>query len=166
MRREESIDPDELKRPEGNDLQSNYEKHDSAEELVKDTLAKRGMVAQNWGIDMRDDDGDGVIFDDKMDLKVFTLTDVLLGIVEVKRKTSDYYMLKINRRHWRHYVEIAAEHDVPVFICFVDPDMEMHWVRVDETLVVDTFAFPDGNEGVELLVTHTTEEALNALAQA
>lgn len=163
MRREESIDPETLQRPEGNDLQSNYEKHDPAEELVKDTLAEHGLVAENWGIDMRDDDGEGLVFDDKMDLKVFTTTDAFVGIVEVKRKTSDYYMFKINRRHWRHYAKIAAEHDEPTFICFVNAEMDMHWVKVDETLVVDTFAFPDGNEGVELVQTHTTEEAIETL---
>ena len=170
MRREKSIDPDDLNRPEGNDLVSNYDKHDTAEGRVRSALESAGLTVENWGIDMRHDDGDGLIFDDKMDLKVYASTwngeeyaDALVGIVEVKYKSNDYYMFKINRRHWRHYVQIAAEHDVPTYIVFDNGEM-LHWCRVSETLVMDTFAFPDGNKGVLLSNNYyTTHEAVGCL---
>ena len=163
MRRESDIDPNDLNRPEGNDLVSNYDKHDTAEGRVRSALESAGLTVKNWGIDMRHDDGDGLIFDDKMDLKVYDAGDFLVGIVEVKYKTNDYYMFKINRRHWRHYVQIAAEYDVPTYIVFDNGEM-LHWCHVGETLIVDTFQFPDGNEGVLLSNDYyTTTEAIETL---
>lgn len=60
----------DLDRPEGNDLESNYDVHDVGEIHLKQHLEHMGFVAENWGIDRRHDD-DGLLFDDKMDLKVY-----------------------------------------------------------------------------------------------
>lgn len=145
--------PENLNRPEGNDLQSNYEKHDPAERRVKELLKPWGLTAKNWGIDEREID-DHLVFDDKMDLKIYR-EDTLVGIVEVKRKTSDRWMFKINKRHWDHYTDINDEYDIPVYIVFVGPSFDMYWVDVDDATVLREFTFPDGNGGIELEPTNS-----------
>lgn len=70
MRRDETLDPDDLDRPDWNSLKANYSKHDVGEAYLVGRLHQLGMHVEHWGIDMRDDD-DGLIFDNKMDLRVW-----------------------------------------------------------------------------------------------
>lgn len=179
MRRDTSQDPRDLRRPEGNDLETNYTKHDIGQAYVKSVLEQHGLQADEWGIDMRDDDGDGLVFDDKMDLMVYDMSQtrldgergVMQAIVEVKVKTSEYWMMKLNHRHWLHYIDIAAEQDVPVFVVFLLVDDENEaveetaWVRVDESDALHHFRFPDGNGGVKVQQTHSEKSALQEIQQ-
>lgn len=71
MQRDTTRDASDLNRPEGNDLVSNYEVHDTGEAHIRQHLRHHGLVPIQWGIDKRHDD-DGLIFDDGMDLKVYT----------------------------------------------------------------------------------------------
>ncbi len=65
-----TLDPDDLLRPDWNSLKKNYDKHDISEAYLKGVLHENGYVVENYGIDMRDHD-DHLIFDDKMDLRVW-----------------------------------------------------------------------------------------------
>ena len=164
MRRDENIKADELNRPEGNDLVSNYDKHDVGEQYIAILCESRGLRVENWGIDMRHDDGDGVIFDDKMDLKVYDGED-FVGIIEVKTKTNPRYIGSMNARHLDDYKDVAGEHEVPVFIVFLHVDGERvlssRWVHVTpDTIPLRAFTWPDGNRGVEVAQTHTTAGAI------
>lgn len=175
MEVEEDRSPDELHRPEGNDLQSNYEKHDTGQSAVRGMLEENGILTENWGIDMREETDD-LIFDDKMDLKVYRGEDIeyneetegwqkqVSGIVEIKTKSRDWWMLKCNERHWEDYSEIAEQFDVPVFVVFINlDDMSQKWVRVGESDVVDRFKFPDMNDGVKVEQTHSPQEAMQII---
>lgn len=71
MEREDTLDPDNLNRPEWNGLVDNYQPHDIAEAYFRGRIAQSGLQAEPWGIDMRHDDGDGLIFDNKMDLRLW-----------------------------------------------------------------------------------------------
>lgn len=70
MRRDQNLDPDDLDRPDWNSLKSNYDKHDVGEAYLIGRLNQMGLQAEHWGIDMRHDD-DGLIFDNKMDLRLW-----------------------------------------------------------------------------------------------
>lgn len=161
--------PEDLTRPQGNDLKTNYEKHDVGEAEIVERLEGLGYEVTDWGIDMRHDDGeDGLIYDDKMDLKV-SYGGVPVALVDVKTKSGPDYMGRFNERHYVHYHEHAEEHDVPVFVVMFQVDYredEIHdgfvfhidgsgdpYDRVHssaDSKAVD--AFPDGNTAV--LVPH------------
>lgn len=64
------LDPDDLNRPDWNSLKKNYNKHDIGEAYFVGRMHQIGLQAEHWGIDMRDDD-DGLIFDNKMDLRLW-----------------------------------------------------------------------------------------------
>lgn len=146
-------DPSTLNRPEGNDLLSNYQAHDIAEEHVVSELEMRGLTVSEWGIDMREND-EALIYDDKMDMKVYDHHGELAAIVDVKSKRSDRWMGRYNLRHYRDYLEISQEYAVPVFVwmCKVDKDDTAveydHIIPVD---IVDTvFKARDGNKVIEV----------------
>lgn len=65
-----NIDPDELERPDWNSLLNNYSKHDIGEAYFKGRVEQIGYHVEHWGIDRRHHD-DHLIFDDKMDLRLW-----------------------------------------------------------------------------------------------
>ncbi|WP_226041144.1 hypothetical protein [Natrinema sp. DC36] len=71
MERRERLDPEDLQREEWNSLVNNYDKHDIGEAYLTGRLHQIGLEVENWGIDQRHDDGDGLIFDNKMDLRLW-----------------------------------------------------------------------------------------------
>jgi hypothetical protein len=142
MRRGEQK-PSDLDRPEGNSLLENYEAHDVGEEWLIEQLESRRLTVEPWGIDMRHDDGDdGIIFDNKMDLKVFDHDGNLAALVDVKTKRSPRYMGRFNERHYEHYSEHAETFDVPCYVvfCQIGPNPD----AVGDT-VIDSFAAQIGN---------------------
>jgi hypothetical protein len=64
------LDPDALDRPDWNSLKANYDIHDIGEAYFVGRMHQIGLQVEHWGIDMRDDD-DGLIFDNKMDLRLW-----------------------------------------------------------------------------------------------
>jgi hypothetical protein len=64
------IDPDDLDRPEWNSLLANYDLHDIGEAYLTGRLHQIGLHVEHWGIDKRHDD-EGLIFDNKMDLRLW-----------------------------------------------------------------------------------------------
>jgi hypothetical protein len=64
------LDPDSLNRPDWNSLKANYSKHDVGEAYFVGRMDQIGLQTEHWGIDMRDDD-EGLIFDNKMDLRLW-----------------------------------------------------------------------------------------------
>jgi hypothetical protein len=149
-------DADDLDRPEGNDLQSNYDLHDVGQQRVKERMESYGLDVVEWGIDMRDAGDDKLVFDDAMDLRIYDEGE-LAALVEVKTKSNAQYMGQFNRRHYKHYYEHAQDHDVPAFVVMyqiTDDMIQDVFVTpigtgdlFDETIPHD-FRFPDGNEGV------------------
>lgn len=169
MRRDTTIDPDELNRPAGNSLQENYTLHDKGEQHIMILLTAQGYRVERWGLQARDDDGDGVLFDDKMDLKVFD-GDELVGIIEVKTKSKKRHLGMMNERHFDDYQQIATERSVPVAVVFLSPDGRVgyhaEWTLLgDDCEPLRAFQWPDGNGGVEVEATHTTREILSLLNQ-
>jgi len=69
MERRKKLDPDDLNRPDWNSLKKNYSLHDCGEAYLIGQIEEMGLYAEHWGIDERDDDGEGLIFDNKMDLR-------------------------------------------------------------------------------------------------
>jgi hypothetical protein len=129
--------PDDLQRPDGNSLVENYQKHDVGHAEIVERLESSGYDVVEWGIDRRDDDGeDGIIYDDKMDFKVFYGGE-LVALVDVKTKGSPSYMGQFNRRHYTHYYQHAQDFDVPVFIA-------MFQVNYKTNTVYDGFVFEIG----------------------
>lgn len=160
--------PSDLDRPEGNDLQTNYEKHDVGHAELVQRLGDLGCDVVEWGIDRRDDDGeDGIIYDDKMDFKVLYGGE-LVALVDVKTKSSPSYMGQFNKRHYVHYHSHAVEFDVPTFVVMFQVDYQDEEVhdefvfevgrddlgeRVETSDGSDAVGtFPDGNHAV--LVPH------------
>lgn len=183
MERDETTTPDDLDRPDGNDLESNYELHDCGEAAFHQRVDESIFEAEPWGIDRRDDGGeDGIIYDDKLDFKVFGPDGNLVGLVDVKTKSSPKYMGTYNERHYVKYHEKAKEHDVPTFVVMyqVDWDTEeihdafvhfvggkKHAVKQNGDLYDDVYTssssdavstFPDGN--VAVLVPHDERESI------
>jgi len=117
------ISPDELDRPDWNSLLNNYSKHDIGEAYFRGRAEEMGLDLEQWGIDKRHDD-DGLIFDNKMDLKLYDEDDELAGICDVKTKSSENWLGVFNARHLTHYAEHAEEHDVPVFVYMTMVDAE------------------------------------------
>lgn len=157
MNRKTHITGDEIenRRPSGNSLKENYLHHDIGHAYVVSVLASHGFTVEEWGIDMRHDDGeDGAIYDDKMDLKIYE-GERLAGLIDVKTKTKPKWMGAFNKRHYDKYDAHADEFDVPALIVMS---------LVNSDAVIDTFvtnigeldpltsdeedwlyAFPDGN---------------------
>lgn len=169
MRRGEKK-PGDLDRPEGNDLQTNYEKHDIGQAEIVARLEDMDCTVHDWGIDMRDDDGeDGIIYDDKMDFQVLDESGDLVALVDVKTKGSPRYMGRFNARHYVHYHGHSKDFDVPAFVVMFQVDYRSKTVydgfvfeigkgelgeRVLQSGDSDAVnRFPDGNEAV--LVPHS-----------
>jgi hypothetical protein len=64
------VDPATLQRAAGNSLKENYKLHDYGEARAIKLLEDKGHSVEQWGIDKRHST-DGLIFDDKMDLRVW-----------------------------------------------------------------------------------------------
>ena len=145
-------DPDTLNRPEGNDLESNYEVHDIGQAHVKTHCEHMGFVVEEWGIDKRHE-SDSLIYDDKMDLKIHehdqgdlpaSGVDIeranlnLVAFLEVKTKRNEDWFGVINRRHLRKYLTQAHKSDVPavIYMSLVDDTDENEG---QASIVRDTF---------------------------
>lgn len=138
MERDTDTTPSDLDRPEGNSLQENYKKHDVGHRETVERLAELDCEVVEWGIDMRDDDGDdGIIYDDKMDFKVRHDGETV-ALLDVKTKGSPRYMGRFNERHYVKYFGHAEEYDVPVFVV-------MYQVHYKRDQVYDEFVFDVGN---------------------
>lgn len=165
MRRDTSTEPEELDRPEGNSLLENYELHDHGEREFVRRVEELGFTVEPWGIDMRDDDGNGLVYDDKLDFKVYD-EDNLIALVDVKTKSSPRWMGRFNLRHFEHYKEHADEYDVPTFVVMFQTNNrgDIHDEFVFDINVADEHSFhsskdsdavrqfPDGNNA--LLIKH------------
>lgn len=178
--------PDDLDRPEGNSLEENYWIHDVGTEEFISRCEGLNLEVEEWGIDRREDDGsEGVIYDDKLDFKVYKEKPIgvgaterqLVALVDVKTKSSPKYMGRFNARHYDEYVERADEFDVPTYVV-----MFQIWGIPDTTeIVLDEFVFrvdhpesevfrtptvkpfPDGNNAV--LVPHWHRQQWKDFAQ-
>lgn len=157
-----SQSPAQLQRPPGNDLKTNYEKHDIGQAWVMWNLEERlGLRVEEWGIDMRDDDSGNLIYEhDAVDLAVYD-GDELLCLFEVKTKSSPEWMGQFNRRHYQNYLILSEEHGVPVVLCmclvnFKDEEVIDYFMGpVDETMTLETKThFPDGNRRVTIKWSH------------
>lgn len=164
MERREGLSPDDLDRPDWNSLKANYSKHDIGEAYFKGRIHQIGLEVENWGIDMRDDDQGGLIFDDKMDLRLWEprgdygepnfwpQSDLthhhieaereydLRGVVDIKTKANPNWLGVFNLRHLAHYAYWADNYDVPVFLYFTMVDMEAERVG-EENILVEVPAF-------------------------
>lgn len=165
MERDERLNPEDLQREEWNSLQNNYDKHDVGEAYFTGRMHQIGLLTENWGIDMRDDDEGGLIFDDKMDLRLWEpdgdygeptfwpdhdlpeSTHVeglreyhLRGVCDIKTKASQSWLGKFNLRHLAHYAYWADNYDVPVFLYFTLVDMENESVG-EKNIIVNVPAF-------------------------
>jgi len=109
-----SKDVDDLDRE--NSLRENYAIHDIGEAHFRARIRDAGIVPEAWGIDKRDDDGEKVLYDDKLDLRLRDEDGDLAGLAEIKTKTNEDWFGIINRRHYRKYVEKAYEIGVPTYI--------------------------------------------------
>lgn len=118
------LDPEELDRPDWNSLLQNYDKHDIGEAYFIECAEALGFDVVEWGIDRRHHD-DHLVFDDKMDLRLWDEDD-MVALVDVKTKSNSDWMGKFNLRHLVHYSEHAVEHDAPafVFMTMVDEEAE------------------------------------------
>jgi hypothetical protein len=155
MRRDADTTAADLDRPDGNGLKENYKKHDVGHQETVERLRKIGCEIVEWGIDMRHDDGDdGIIYDDKMDFKVFHNGE-LVALLDVKTKGSPKYMGRFNERHYVKYFGHAEEHDVPVFVA-------MYQVHYQREQVYDSFVFEVGTgEMHERVISSTDSVAVN-----
>lgn len=179
MERDEATDPSDLQRPDGNGLKANYKLHDIGEEAFVERIESHEapLSIVPWGIDMRDDDGDGIIYDDKMDFKV-THDGETLCLIDVKTKGSPRYMGRFNERHYVKYHDHARENDVPVLVVMYQVDYDTDAVHDAFVFEIDgcaelyervhtshgsraVNAFPDGNEAV--LVPHDVRQPVETL---
>lgn len=140
--------PGDLQRPDWNDLEKNYELHDIGQQHLCWELEALGYEVEPWGIDKRGHD-ESLIYDDKMDLKVRDpdrLGGRLQAIEEIKTKRRENWYGVMNLRHFRHYVDVAHEFEVPVFVYMTkiddgtDDDGERGQVDADSAVIEkDTF---------------------------
>jgi hypothetical protein len=168
MRRDASTTPEDLNRPKGNDLLSNYQHHDIAEELFLAKCRLNGLDVEQFGIDERHDDGDdGIIYDDKPDYKVYDGNE-LTGLVDVKSKTGPSFMGRFNERHYLKYLDWTEE--VPVYVAMFQlyddtiVDAFACPITPDSCLTTDddgVTTFPDGNRIA--LVKHSHRQPLSWL---
>lgn len=139
MERDTTTTADDLDRPEGNSLVENYQKHDIGHRETVERLDERDCEVVDWGIDMRHDDGDdGIIYDDKMDLKVLMDGEVI-ALIDVKTKGSPSYMGQFNERHYVKYHGHAESFDVPTFVV-------MYHVDYESDTIYDSFVFEVGSD--------------------
>lgn len=153
MERDTSMTAADVYRPGGKSLQESYEHHDTGEDHFIAWMQERGFTVAEWWIDQRGDDG--LIYDDKMGFKVYDPSDNLVGLVDVKTKTSAKWMGQFNARHYDNYLEHAQNSDVPTFIAmyqvnngdvvdgFVTNILNVVGYRSDEDDFIGQF--PDGN---------------------
>lgn len=146
-----------LQRPDGNDLQSNYSLHDIAEAYFRGRMDEQGLFTEQWGIDKRDAD-DTLIYDDKMDLRVWNSEAQIscVGIGDIKSKSSEQWLGIFNERHLVKYTKWADLYDVPVFVFFT-------LVNKDEDEVgSESFFVPiEPWDGYEKYVKHYQKEGPN-----
>lgn len=148
MARRGSKTADDLDRPDGNDLKSNYRNHDNAEEafisMLGDSVGDSDTGEEDpssssklpssvelypIGIDEREDDGK-LIYDDNPDLLITSGDGAL---VDIKSKTDSKWMRLLNERHYRKYCEKAEEYDVPAYVFFYNTNTsETILCRVDD----------------------------------
>lgn len=164
MERREDLSADDLQREEWNSLKNNYSKHDIGEAYLTGRFHQIGLCVENWGIDMRDDEGDGLIFDDKMDLRLWepqgdyedpniwpsgelaheheeaTREYELKGVCDIKTKSNPDWLGVFNLRHLSHYAYWADNYDVPVFLYFTLVDMDAETVG-EKNIFVEVPAF-------------------------
>jgi hypothetical protein len=125
---EANITEQELQQVRDNDLETNYEPHDIAEEFLTYRLER----VYDCHVEAHGDDArhaEAVYFGDGPDQAVYHDEDdeEPVGYIEVKSKrlsTGEEWFGRVNRRHWNHYVEFAESVDVPVYIymTLVDED--------------------------------------------
>lgn len=154
-RRDTDTTASDLDRPDGNSLKENYKKHDVGHQETVERLQKIGCEIVEWGIDMRNDDGDdGIIYDDKMDFKVFHNGD-LVALLDVKTKGSPKYMGRFNERHYVKYHGHTEDFDVPVFVV-------MYQVHYKRNQVYDEFVFEIGHGDLyENVLTSSDSKAVS-----
>lgn len=164
MERHDTLEADDLQREDWNSLKNNYDKHDIGEAYFTGRMDQIGLEVENWGIDMRDDDQGGLIFDDKMDLRLWepqgdygspniwpdselthhheeaTREYELCGVTDIKTKANPNWLGVFNLRHMAHYAYWADNYDVPVFLYFTLVDMEDEMVG-EENILVEVPAF-------------------------
>lgn len=70
MERRDTLDPEDLQRPDWNSLVKNYDLHDIGEAYLTGRLHQIGLLIEHWGIDRRYDD-ESLIYDNKMDLRLW-----------------------------------------------------------------------------------------------
>jgi len=155
---ETNISPETLKRPDWNSLKANYTLHDIAEAYFKGRVNQIGLHTEQWGIDMRGND-ENLIFDNKMDLRLWEPKGtqdepdnwpdsrqcdsyyangqwwLLRSLVDVKSKSSQSWMGKMNLRHLVNYAEWARRYDVPVFVYFTIVDTDSETVGDENVLI-------------------------------
>lgn len=162
-----SMSPDQLRRPPGNDLKTNYGKHDIGQAWIVEILTERyGLTVEEWGIDRRDDDGDRLIYEhDAVDLAVYD-GDELICLFEIKTKSSPEWMGQFNRRHYQNYMILSEEYGVPVVLCmclvnYQEEEVEDYFMGpVDENMTLETKKhFPDGNRRVTIKWSHMRDWA-------
>jgi hypothetical protein len=157
---------DTLDRPDGNSLEENYESHDHGERHAKALITYHGLYVEDWGIDKRDED-ETLIFDDKMDFRVWESDEKeeLVCLMDVKTKNSKAWDRRYNKRHHDKYYEWVDEYDVPVYVlfCVLDDDtveesnlFPLHHYPQEEGYSC-TFTFPDKNTGVYIPVDHVSD---------
>lgn len=66
----DGLDPSDLDRPDWNDLESNYQKHDIGQAYFVGRMEDHDLDVEHWGIDQREND-DELIYDDTMDLRLW-----------------------------------------------------------------------------------------------
>jgi hypothetical protein len=108
MRRDDTLDPENLNRPDWNSLKSNYDKHDIAEAYFIGCVNQLGLEAEAWGIDMRHDD-EAMTFDDRMDLRLWEpLLDSGTPLAWPSDVPHDQWLAEANPEWW--YVDEADGH--------------------------------------------------------
>jgi len=142
MEHKRSLDPDDLDRPDWNSLLNNYSKHDIGEAYFKGRVEQIGLHVENWGIDQRDDDGDGLLYDDRLDFFVIDPPRIE-ALLELKTKRNEDWMGVMNTRHFAKYLHRAWQYGVPTwtYMGLVDDDDEDtdDTEYVGDTIVEETF---------------------------
>ena len=157
QRQKRSIDT--LLRSDGNSLQEGYKLHDIGEAYFRGRMDEMGLHTEQWGIDMRDDDSGELIYDDKMDLRIWNDEGHIdcRGICDIKTKSSERWLGIFNERHLVKYTKWADLYDVPVFVFFTLVDKDANEVG-SESFVVPITPW----DGYEKYVKHYQKSGPNA----
>jgi hypothetical protein len=126
------MSPDDLDRPVGNSLEANYEKHDIGEAYFRSRASVNDLDVVEHGIDERHDDGDEVIYDDKMDFEIRQDGETV-GYVDVKTKSNPKYFGRFNKRHFEKYQSHVDSVEVPCYVVLM-------LVETDDQQVADAYA--------------------------